>query len=38
MGTPAKVRRDVTPDERARFNQNCNNYVKITAIYKEEQA
>ena len=37
MGTPAKVRRDVTPEERARFEKNCNNYVRITAIYKEEQ-
>jgi carbonic anhydrase/acetyltransferase-like protein (isoleucine patch superfamily) len=37
MGTPAKVRRAVTAEERARFNKNCDNYVKITAIYKEEQ-
>lgn len=36
MGAPAKVRREVTPAERARFEENCDNYVKITAIYKEE--
>jgi gamma-carbonic anhydrase len=38
MGTPAKIRRDVTAEERARFERNCDNYVKITAIYKEEQS
>jgi len=38
MGTPAKVRREVTAEEQKRFQKNCNNYVKITAIYKEEQA
>jgi gamma-carbonic anhydrase len=37
MGTPAKVRREVTPEERKRFDKNCNNYVELTAIYKEEQ-
>jgi len=37
MGTPAKARREVTAEERARFAKNCENYVKITAIYKEEQ-
>lgn len=37
MGAPAKVRRDVTPQERERFEKNCDNYVRITAIYKEEQ-
>ena len=37
MGTPAKVRREVTSEEQERFQKNCNNYVKITAIYKEEQ-
>lgn len=38
MGTPAKVRREVTPDEQERFRRNCNNYVELTAIYKEERA
>ncbi|HSU30538.1 MAG TPA: gamma carbonic anhydrase family protein [Bryobacteraceae bacterium] len=37
MGAPAKVRREVTAEEHARFAKNCDNYVKITAIYKEEQ-
>jgi carbonic anhydrase/acetyltransferase-like protein (isoleucine patch superfamily) len=37
MGMPAKVRRNVTAEERERFRTNCNNYVRITAIYKEEQ-
>ncbi len=37
MGTPAKMRREVTPEEQERFRKNCNNYVRITAIYKEEQ-
>jgi gamma-carbonic anhydrase len=37
MGTPAKVKRPVTPEEQVRFRQNCDNYVRITAIYKEEQ-
>jgi carbonic anhydrase/acetyltransferase-like protein (isoleucine patch superfamily) len=38
MGMPAKVRRPVTPEEVERFRKNCDNYVKITALYKEEQA
>jgi len=37
MGAPAKVRREVTAAERERFEKNCNNYVRITAIYKGEQ-
>lgn len=37
MGTPAKVRREVTREELARFSKNCDNYISITAIYKEEQ-
>lgn len=38
MGAPAKVRREVTADEQARFAKNTDNYVKITAIYREEQS
>ena len=38
MGTPAKVKREVTPEEQARFSKNCDNYVKLLQIYKEEQA
>lgn len=36
MGVPAKVRREVTAEERERFEKNCDRYVEITAIYKEE--
>ncbi len=38
MGTPAKIRREVSAEEQERFAKNCNNYVKITAIYKEENS
>jgi gamma-carbonic anhydrase len=38
MGTPAKVKRPVTQEEQVRFRQNCDNYVRITAVYKEEQS
>ncbi|HMJ61913.1 MAG TPA: hypothetical protein VK493_09130, partial [Bryobacteraceae bacterium] len=37
MGAPAKVRRAVTADEQQRFREGCENYVKITAIYRDEQ-
>jgi gamma-carbonic anhydrase len=37
MGAPAKVRREVSAEEHERFQKNCDNYVRITAIYKEEQ-
>jgi len=37
MGAPAKVRRSVTAEEKQRFRKNCDNYVKITAVYKDEQ-
>src|SRR5690242_610807 len=37
MGAPAKVRRSVTDEEKQRFRKNCDNYVKITAVYKDEQ-
>lgn len=36
MGTPAKVRREVSPEEQERFAANCDNYVKLGAEYKEE--
>ena len=38
MGAPAKVKRAVSEEEKARFRKNCENYVRITAIYKEEQS
>lgn len=37
MGMPAKVRREVTAQEQERFQENCNNYIRLTAVYKEEQ-
>lgn len=37
MGTPAKVKRQVTADEQERFQGNCDSYVRLSAIYKEEQ-
>lgn len=37
MGVPAKVRREVTEEERDRFRTNVENYVKNAALYKEEQ-
>lgn len=38
MGTPARIRRAVSAEEQQRFQKNCDNYIKITAIYKEEQS
>ncbi len=38
MGSPAKVRREVTPEERVRFDRNCQNYVELTTIYKEQSS
>ena len=37
MGAPARIKRAVTAEEQARFRKNCDNYVRITAVYKEEQ-
>jgi carbonic anhydrase/acetyltransferase-like protein (isoleucine patch superfamily) len=38
MGIPAKLRREITPQEHERFRKNCDNYIEIMAVYKEEQA
>ena len=38
MGTPGKVRRQVTEEERIRFERNCQNYVELSSIYKEQQS
>lgn len=38
MGTPARVKREVTAEEQRRFQENCDTYVELTATYKEEQA
>lgn len=37
MGAPAKMRRQVTVEEQARFAENCDWYVQLSATYKEEQ-
>ena len=38
MGVPAKVRREVTPEESERFRVNAQHYVNARAIYREEPA
>jgi carbonic anhydrase/acetyltransferase-like protein (isoleucine patch superfamily) len=38
MGTPARIKRGVTAEEQERFQGNCDSYVRLSAIYKEEQA
>lgn len=36
MGVPAKVRREVTPEEAERFRNNTQHYVESCRIYREE--
>ena len=36
MGVPAKVKRELTPEERQRFRENAQNYVRYREIYREE--
>ncbi|MEJ7605503.1 MAG: gamma carbonic anhydrase family protein [Bryobacteraceae bacterium] len=36
MGVPAKIRREVTPEEQTRFRENAQNYVRYRATYREE--
>ncbi|MBA3972593.1 MAG: gamma carbonic anhydrase family protein [Candidatus Solibacter sp.] len=36
MGTPAKVRREVTPEEMARFAENAQRYIRYRQDFKEE--
>ncbi|MGH9668093.1 MAG: gamma carbonic anhydrase family protein [Bryobacteraceae bacterium] len=36
MGVPAKVRREVTEEERQRFRANAQHYVEAARIYREE--
>jgi carbonic anhydrase/acetyltransferase-like protein (isoleucine patch superfamily) len=38
MGVPAKIRREVTPEEKERFRVNAQHYVEACAIYLEEQS
>ena len=37
MGVPAKVRREVSAEERERFRVNAQHYVELCAQYKQEQ-
>jgi carbonic anhydrase/acetyltransferase-like protein (isoleucine patch superfamily) len=36
MGVPAKVKREITPQERERFSENAKNYVRYRQTYREE--
>ncbi|MBC7924394.1 MAG: gamma carbonic anhydrase family protein [Bryobacteraceae bacterium] len=36
MGVPGKVRRELTEEERERFRENAQNYVKYRQTYREE--
>jgi gamma-carbonic anhydrase len=36
MGAPAKVRRSVTPEEKARFAENAQRYIRYRQDYREE--
>lgn len=35
MGIPAKVKRELTDDERERFRQNAQRYVELAKVYRE---
>ena len=37
MGVPAKVRREITPEEAERFRLNTRHYVELGKIYRDEQ-
>lgn len=36
MGVPAKVKREITLEERERFRENAQNYVRYREMYREE--
>lgn len=38
MGVPAKVRRQVTPEEKARFQENTQRYLRYRQDYRDEAA
>ncbi|WP_319588784.1 gamma carbonic anhydrase family protein [uncultured Desulfobulbus sp.] len=38
MGVPAKVRRQVSEDERARFGENAQRYIRYRQQYRDEAA
>jgi gamma-carbonic anhydrase len=37
MGVPGKVKREITAEERERFQLNCQHYVDLARQYREEQ-
>src|SRR5271168_1199424 len=37
MGVPAKVKRELTADERERFQQNASRYVEMARIYRDDR-
>ncbi len=37
MGVPAKVKRELTPDERERFQHNASRYVEMAKIYRDDR-
>ncbi|MFN7922515.1 MAG: gamma carbonic anhydrase family protein [Bryobacteraceae bacterium] len=38
MGVPGKVRREITPEERERFQVNCDHYLELCEEYRKERA
>jgi gamma-carbonic anhydrase len=38
MGVPAKVRRQVTPEEKTRFSENAQRYIRYRQDYRDEAA
>lgn len=38
MGTPAKIRRAVSPEEKARFRENAQRYIRYRQDYRDEPA
>ena len=38
MGVPAKIRRQVTDEEHARFRENAQRYLKYREAYRDEPA
>jgi carbonic anhydrase/acetyltransferase-like protein (isoleucine patch superfamily) len=38
MGVPAKIRREVTAEERDRFRTNAAHYIELSRKYREEPA
>ncbi|MBM3726141.1 MAG: gamma carbonic anhydrase family protein [Acidobacteria bacterium] len=38
MGVPARVRRELTADEKARFRENCDHYIELAQAYRAEPA